>query len=174
MSNQYLSAIYILGMPDHVPPGKLVHIEDHPGALAAIYINRLEMRSPAVWDFNWLTRHQIGHALWQQNWTSESRDGRMQEPAQGLGVAVSRWEIVPAHKLPRGVYVFPIEHKGRCIWYIRAGYCTQALCDAMNAMLERIAGDALWVQRWYEYQDRFAGGGPTAPALLSPQAPLPV
>lgn len=168
---QHQSVIYILGMPDHVPPETLVHAQEHPDALAAIYLNPLEIRSPAVWDHNWLTRHHVGHALWRQNWTSGSHEGRMQEPPEGHGIAASRWEIVPAHKFPRDTYVFPIEGKRSCVWYMRAGYCTQALVDAMNVVLERIAGDALWLQRWYEYQDRF-DGDPNAPAPSSPQATL--
>jgi hypothetical protein len=171
MSNQYQSVIYILGVPDRASPGQLVHVEEHPDALAAVYINPLEMRSPAVWDVNWLTRHQIGHGFWQQNWNSESHEGRVQELPQGLGVAVARWEIAPAYKLPRGVYVFPVEHNGRFIWYIRAGHITQALCDAINAAFQRIVGDALWVQRWCDYQDRFTDG-PDEPLLSSPGIPL--
>ncbi|MFI8531042.1 hypothetical protein ACIGMX_12415 [Streptomyces aquilus] len=171
MSDPYQSVIYILGMPDHVPPETLVHAEEHPDALAAVYLNPLEIRSPAVWDHNWLTRHHVGHALWRQNWTPDAHEGRMQEPPEGYGIAASRWEIVPAHKFPTDVYVIPLEHDGCCVWHMRAGYVTQTLVDSMNVVLERIAGDALWLQRWYEYRDRFADG-PGAPAISPSGAPL--
>lgn len=169
MSDQHQSVIYILGMPDGVPPETLVHAQEHPDALAAIYINPLEMRSPAVWNFNWLTRHQVGHALWTQDWTAGAHEGRMEEPPEGKGRAASRWEIYPAHKFPKGTYVIPVEVKGNCVWRIRAGSVTQRLVDAKNVLLERIAGDALWLQRWYEYQDRF-DGAPGAPVVSPPGA----
>ncbi|NUP19895.1 MAG: hypothetical protein HOZ81_28205 [Streptomyces sp.] len=153
-------------MPDHVPPGTLCHAEEHPDAFVANYINPLEMRSPALWDFNWLTRHNVGHALWTQNWTPDAHGGRMQEPPEGRGRAASRWEIVPAHKFPHGTYVIPVENDGSCVWWIRAGFCTQTLVDAMNVVLARIAGDALWLQRWYDYQDRFPVSSDTP--VLSP------
>ncbi|MFI0530336.1 hypothetical protein ACH3XX_09830 [Streptomyces scabiei] len=167
------SVIYILGVPEGASPGQLIHVEEHPDALAAVYINPLEMRAPAVWDVNWLTRHQMGNGLWQQNWGSESHEGRVQEPPRGLGLAVARWEIIAAHKLPDGVHVFPVEHEGRFIWYIRSGYITQALCDTVNAAFERIVGDALWVQRWYD-RDRADGAVPALPTVPSSEAQLPV
>jgi hypothetical protein len=172
MSHQQ-SVIYILGVPDNASPGQLVHIEEHPDAFAAVYLNPLEMRSPAVWDVNWLTRHQMGHGLWEQDWTDVSHEGRVQEPPQGRDVAVARWEIIPAHKLPDGKYVVALEQKGRFIWHIRSGFITQALCDAMNAAFERIVGDALWVQRWYDWTrpTEDAGDQPTVPF---PGAHLPV
>ncbi|MDN3021519.1 hypothetical protein [Streptomyces sp. S.PB5] len=171
MSAQHQSVIYILGMPDHVPPETLVHAEEHPDALAAIYLNPLEIRSQAVWDLNWLVRHHVGHALWRQNWTLGAHEGRMQEPPEGHRFAASRWEIDSARKFPRGVHVVPIEVDGNCVWYIRAGSCTQVLVTEMNVVLERIAGDALWIQRWYAYQDRFPHGAGT-PAVSPPGATL--
>ena len=173
MPSQGQSVIYILGVPDGAPPGQLIHVEEHPDALAAVYINPLEMRAPAVWDVNWLTRHQMGHGLWQQNWAEDAHEGRVQEPPEGLDLAVARWEIIAAHKLPRDVHVFPVEHKGHFIWYIRAGYVTQALCDAVNAAFERIVGDALWVQHWYD-RDRPTDGAPDWPTVPSPAAELRV
>lgn len=172
MSNQHQSVIYTLGVPDNASPTQLIHIEEHPDALAAVYINPLEMRSPAVWDVNWLTRHQMGHSLWQQAWTPDSHEGRVQEPPQGLRVAVAQWEILPSHLMPRGLHVIPIERRGHFVWYIRSGYITQALCDTVNDAFRRIVGDALWIQRWHDYQERFVDGATGLPKTPSSEALL--
>ncbi|MEW2567698.1 hypothetical protein [Streptomyces sp. NPDC047070] len=137
--------------------------------MADIFLHPLHVRERLAWDFNWLTRHQVGDGLWQQNWTHE---GRMQEPAEGLNVAVSRWEIVPAIAMPSDRVVVAIEEEGSCIWLIREGYCTHALRDAMNVMLERIAGDGLWLQYWYECRWRRSAQA-LGPALPSPSLALP-
>ena len=170
MPDQARSAVYHIGLRDRVPPGRLVHVEDHPGGWADIYLHALHVRNPLVWQINWKTRHQVGYGLWRQRWTD---DGRMEQPAQGLGIAISAWEIVPARKMPSGYYVFPVEQAGSCIWLIRAGFCTAALVDEMNMMLDRIAGDGLWLQGWYERPRESAVPSPMP--LLSPVAtPVPV
>lgn len=147
MSDQYTSAAYHPARLGRMTPGRLVHVEDRPGALAGIYFHPLHVRSWLLWDLNRLTRHHVGYGLWRQAGT---REGRMQEPAQGLGIAVSRWEIVPAAAMPRRRAVMPVEEEGSCVWLIREGQCTRDLRDAMNAMLERMAGDGLWLQHWYD------------------------
>ncbi|HZF92098.1 hypothetical protein [Streptomyces sp.] len=146
MSHQYSSAVYHLDFSGRIPSGQLIHVEDHPGEVAEIYLHRLHVRSPLLWQINWLTRQQVGYGLWRQRWTE---DGRMCAPAEGLGVAVSRWDIVPASEMPSDCYVFPVEDDGSCVWLIRVGYCTVELQSEMNRMLERIAGDGLWLQDWY-------------------------
>ncbi|MDT0477428.1 hypothetical protein RM863_35430 [Streptomyces sp. DSM 41014] len=73
----------------------------------------------------------------------------MQEPLENLGVAVSAWEIVSPRRMPSIRSVVPIDQEGSCIWIIREGACTRELCAAMNAILQRIAGDGLWLQYWY-------------------------
>lgn len=69
--------------------------------------------------------------------------------------------------MPDDCYAFPIEEDGICIWLIRAGYCTAALRDEMNWLLDRVASDGLWLQAWYEHQD------PPAAAPRRPQATPP-
>lgn len=150
MPDQYTSATYHLAGRDKIPRDRLVYVEDHEGALARIYLHRLHADSRLRDDFNHITGHQVGHGMWRQNWTHE---GRMQLPAQGLGIAVSRWEILPAHCMPSDRVLIPVEEKGLCVWLIREGYCTRALRDEMNRMLERIAGDGLWLQDWREYHE---------------------
>ena len=158
----HTSAVYHLDFSGRIPPGQLFHIEDHEGGVADVYLHPLHVRANLVWDLNWLVRHQVGHGYWRQRWTEGDR---MQRPAEGLGIAVSRWEIVPASEMPRNRYAFPVEEEGSCIWLIRSGYCTTALMDEMNVMHERAVGDGLWVQVWEE------GRWPPVPRPVSP-APL--
>ncbi len=162
MPDQYTSAVYHVASPGRVPPGKLVHVVDHPDSTADIYFHPLHVRSDLVWDFNWVSRHQIGHGLWRQRWTD---DGRMLQPAEGHCIAISRWEIVPASEMPRRLTVMPVEEKGSCIWLIKEGRCTIAMRDAMNQMLERIAGDGLWLQQWFDVRELSSAPAP-APTLV--------
>lgn len=143
----HTSAVYHLDFSGRIPPGHLIHIEDRPGGRADIYLHPLHANPSLVSALNWATRHQVGNGLWRQNWTD---DGRMQQGAEGLGVAESRWEIVPGSEMPRGKYVFPVEQDRVCVWLIRKGCCTAELRDAMNEKLKRIAGDGLWLQVWPE------------------------
>ncbi|MFJ2515641.1 hypothetical protein ACIPEL_36490 [Streptomyces griseoviridis] len=161
------SAVYHRDLAGRIPPGDLVYVEDHEGAWSDIYLHPDHAKSELVHDFNWVTRHQIGSGLWQQNWT---HDGRMQEPAEGLGVAISGWEIVPHRRMPSSRSVVPIDQDGSCMWIIREGACSDELCAAMNAMLRRIAGDGLWLQYWYPRGGGLrVGAGPVpsgVPALV--------
>lgn len=166
MPDQCASAVYHLAQPGQLLQGELVHIEDSPDATANIYLNRFHIRDTLVWDFNWITRHQVGNGLWQQRW---SNDGRMQDPPHDLGIAISRWELVPTADMPRGRNLFAVSSHGSCIWLIRSGQCTQAMCDVMNEKLRRIAGDGLWMQRWYEPNEHPPTPLP-GPTLRSPAA----
>jgi hypothetical protein len=158
MSESDRSAVYHLARAGQMPPGRLVHPEDRPGGQADIYLDPLHIRPTLVRELNWLSRHQVGNGLWRQHdWT---HDGRMQEPAQDLGVAFSRWEIVPGAVMPRGHAVIPVEERARCIWLIREGECTAEMRDAMNEMLGRVAGDGLWRQSWYDRPEPHPGEGP--------------
>lgn len=169
MANQTTSAVYHLGFQDRFSPGRLVHVEDHPGGWADIYLHALDVRNPLVSEFNRVTRHLVGCGLWRQRWTD---DGRMQQAPRGLGIALSAWEIVPGNEMPRGYQVFPVEQDGSCIWLIRAGACTTALVDEMNAMLDRIAGDGLWLQGWYKRPGDEAWPSPV-PSLSPWATPVP-
>lgn len=170
MPDQTPSAVYHLDFAGQIPKGRILHVNDQPGSRADIYFHPLHAREPLVWELNCLTLHQVGFGYWQQRWT---HPGRMQEGLEGLSLAVSQWKIVPASRMPGGRYVFPVEHKGACIWLIRSGYCTAALRDAMNDMLLRIAGDGLWEQSWNEEQEPPIGG-PWIPLLAPPRVPASV
>ncbi|WP_190040355.1 hypothetical protein [Streptomyces fructofermentans] len=150
MQDQHRSATYHLARHDKIPIGSLVHVEDYKGERADIFLHKDHADSRLRAEFNHITSHQIGHGMWRQRWTHE---GRMQQPSEGLEIAVSRWEIIPAHRMPSGTILMTVEEKGLCVWLIREGYCTRALRDEMNRMLGRIAGDGLWIQDWYDYDE---------------------
>lgn len=150
MPDQYTSAVYHIAQWGQMPPGKLVHVEDRPDGNADCYLHPLHVRADLVWDLNWITRHMVGYGLWRQRWTD---DGRMLEPAKGLGFTESRWEIVPAAAMPADRTVVTVEEEGSTTWLIREGYCTRELRDAKNQMLERISGDGLWLQTWYDVHE---------------------
>src|SRR3954468_964599 len=160
MPYEQMTAIFHLDTFGRMPPGRLVYAEDRPGGQADIYFHPLHVREPLVWELNWIARQQVGMGHWRQRWTS---DGRMQEAPKGLGIAMSRWEIVSSDRMPKGRHVFPVEEGGSCIWLIRGGSCTAALRDEHNQLLRRIAGDGLWVQAW-------SGGKEQRPEVL--RAPL--
>ncbi len=159
---QHESAVYHLDLSGRIPPGRLVSVEEQPGGLADIYMHPLHVRQPLLWELNWLTRHQVGYGLWRQKW---DHSGRTRQPAQGLSVAASSWEIVPSAELPKGCHVFPLEEDGSCVWLIRSGYCTATFVNEMNRLLDRIAGDGLWLQDWSNHGP---GTRQERPAALAP------
>lgn len=130
-------------------PGRLIRIDDSPGGNSDVYFHPLHIRAQLVTELNQLGLHQVGHGLWRQRWIAPDR---VDQPVEGFDLAESRWEIVPAREMPRRRCIVPIEEDGRCIWHIKAGYCTAALAAEMNQMLERIVGDGLWCQSWPEEQ----------------------
>lgn len=130
-------------------PGQLIRVEDSPGGHSDVFFHPLHIREQLVHELNQLGLHQVGHGLWRQRWIEP---GRESQPAEGLHLAESWWEIVPVHKMPKRRHVMPIEQDGRCIWHIKDGSCTDALVDEMNRKLERIVGDGLWWQSWHEEQ----------------------
>lgn len=149
MPDERPTAVYHLDVVGHIAPGRLIRVDDWEGGQSDIYLHPLHVREALVHELNSLSLHQIGHGLWRQRWTD---DGRMSDPVEGLGYNVSRWEFVSADQMPKALCAFPIDEDGSCIWQIKAGYCTTDLLDEMNAMLERIAGDGLWLQAWHEEQ----------------------
>lgn len=164
MSDHHRSVVYHLAQPGQLPPGRIAYADERDGAIADVYLHPLHARNPLCRDVNWHHRQLIGYGLWDQRWTN---DGRTHAPGPGLGIAIAAWRIVPAHEMPDDCYAFPIEEDGICIWLIRAGYCTAALRDEMNWLLDRVASDGLWLQAWYEHQD------PPAAAPRRPQATPP-
>ncbi|TQE35440.1 hypothetical protein [Streptomyces ipomoeae] len=88
----------------------------------------------------------------------------MKRAAEGLMLAVARWETVPPHLMPTGHLVVPIEDDGSCICVIDERYCTRQLQHDMNDLLLRLAGDGLWIQCWFRHRK---------PPATASQDPLP-
>lgn len=149
MPEERPTAVYHLDFSEVRQPGRLIRIDDSPGGHSDVFFHPLHIRAELVQQLNQLGLHQVGHGLWRQRWKGH---GRVNQPVEGLKVAESRWEIVPAREMPRRRHVVPIEEDGICTWHIKAGYCTGALASEMNRMLERIVGDGLWLQPWNEEQ----------------------
>lgn len=149
MPQERATVVYHLDFSGVRQPGRLIRIDDSPDGQSDVYFHPLHIRAPLVHQLNQLGLHQVGHGLWRQRWIAP---GSVNQPVEGLRVAESRWDIVPSREMPKRRHVVPIEEDGRCIWHIKAGYCTAALADEMNQMLERIVGDGLWLQSWHEGQ----------------------
>lgn len=159
---------YRVAAQGEIPDGRLVDIRDRPGGQTEIRLDPLHTRRLLSDQFTSLSGHQIVHGSWRQRWTN---DGRMMRPAQGLMLAVSRWETVPANDLPDGQVVFGVAWKGTCIWLVSEDYCTGQLRDAMNDQLLRLAGDGLWIQVWFHRRPVPTPCG-SVPPLVAPRAPL--
>jgi hypothetical protein len=159
---------YRLATRGEIPDGRAVDIRDEPGGQAAVLLAPAEcdIRVPA--QITVLSSHQIVHGSWRQRWTD---DGRMRRAAQGLGVAVSRWERVPRRMLPSGHAVYAVEDDGSCVWLIDEDDCTHQLQNEMNDLLLRLAGDGLWIQCWLQQRPPLADPG-SAPLLAPPARPL--
>lgn len=149
MPEERPTAVYHLDFSRVRQPGQLIRLDDSPGGQADVYFHPLHIRAEVVQQLNQLGLHQIGHGLWRQRWAGSDR---VNQAAEGLKVAESRWEIVPSREMPKRRHVVPIEEDGICVWHVKAGYCTSALVDEMNRIWERVVGDGLWVQYWSEEQ----------------------
>lgn len=145
---QRASAVYHIDTAGRIPAGRLTHADDHSDGTVDLFFHPRHVRPELIDQFNGIVGLQVDVGLWRQRWTW---NGRMQQPSEGLNLAVSRWRIVSPNRLPRGCHVMPVEGEGSCIWLLRAGSCTEELAGEMNDMLRRIVGDALWYQAWWEY-----------------------
>lgn len=154
---------YQLASPDRIRNGRTVDIEDRPAAQSAILLASSDCTSLIPEQLTGLCTHQIVNGSWRQRWT---RPGRMQQPAEGRGLAVSRFERVAGRLLPAGHVVYGIEDDGSCIWLVDEDECTHRIQNDMNDFLFRLAGDGLWVQCWLRRLNA------PAPADLAPPVPL--
>lgn len=158
---------YEIATQGQIADGRTIDILDRPGGQAAILLAPGHSSEPLAAEITRLSYHQIVHGMWRQRWTD---DGRMRRPAQGLQVAVSRWETVPAHMMPSGRIVFGVEQDGSCVWLIDEDYCTRQLQNGMNDLLLRLAGDGLWIQMWLRRRPLQAAAA--SPLLAPPTQPL--
>lgn len=163
----HIQVRYRLARRGEIPDGRTVEIKEQPGSQSAIVFAPGHSSRRLVDGITQLSSHQIVHGTWRQRWTA---DGRMQRPAQGLMVAVSRWERVPGRLLPSGRVVAGVEEDGSCVWLVDEDECTQQAQNAMNDLLLRLAGDGLWVQCWFNRQPQSAAASPASP-LTAPVGP---
>lgn len=154
MPHAHTTAQYQIARLGQLPPGRVVDVADQPGGQARILLHPLHASHRLADELTYIHHHLVGHGLWQQRWTDGAR---MSRPPQGLGIAVARWEIVPARAMPSGRLCMPVEEKDSCTWLLHEGHCTRALRDQMNQMLERVVGDGLWVQCWLPRQQQPPG-----------------
>lgn len=164
----HIQVQYQLATHGELPTGRIVEIQDRPGGRASILIAPRESGIRLPSEITELSTHQIVHGTWRQRWTD---DGRMRRPAQGLGLAVSRWERVPRRMLPSNRVTFGVEEDGSCIWLVDEDDCTRRLQNSMNDLLLRLAGDGLWLQCWFRRRPLAAGPDPD-PLVLPPARPL--
>lgn len=120
-------AVYHLGQPRRMPAGRLMYVEDGPGAIVDIYLDSRHVRGRLIWELNWMGRHQ--------DWVHRERT----RPALGLCPASPRWELIPPHAMPSGRFVVPVEQGDSRVWLLGADQCTAALRDAVNGALGCIA-----------------------------------
>jgi hypothetical protein len=158
---------YRLAEQGEIPDGRTVDVKDRPGGQAEILLDPGNSGPRLPVGITLLCSHQIVHGLWRQRWT---HDDRMRGPAQGLRVAVSRWERIPGHKLPAGLAVYGVEEDGSCIWLVDEDECSMQLQNDMNDMLLRLAGDGLWIQVWLKHHRAAIAAGP---ALFPPFTAAP-
>lgn len=162
--------LYRLAAVGEIPDGRAVDIQDRPGGQAEVLLHPDHTEEPLCEQFTTLAGHYVAHGVWRQRWTN---DGRMARPAQGLMLAVSRWETVPSGWMPSGRLALPIEDDGSCVWLIDERYCTEELRNDMNDLLLRLAGDGLWIQMWLRRRPIPAAPAPdplVAPPLAAPVA----
>lgn len=165
----HIQVRYRLARKGEIPDGRTVDIREQPGSQSAIVFAPGHSSRRLVDGITRLSSHQIVHGTWRQRWTD---GGRMRCPAEGLMVAVSRWERVPGRLLPSGRFVVGVEEDGSCVWLVDEDECTQQAQNAMNDLLLRLAGDGLWVQCWLYRRPMRAPAGP-APLLITPAGPSP-
>ncbi|MEU9349067.1 hypothetical protein AB0D74_48505 [Streptomyces sp. NPDC048278] len=151
-----------------IPDGRTVDIRDQAGGQAAVLLDERHCSHLLADRITRLSMHQVVHGHWRQKWTGADR---MRGPAEGLMMAVSRWERVPGHMLPSGRVVVAIEEDGSCVWLVDEDECTQQAQNEMNDLLLRLAGDGLWLQCWIQRPPPPTTASP-APPLTVPGAPL--
>lgn len=162
----HIQVCYRTEGPGSMRGGCTVDIADRPGGQSTILLASSDCNRLVPQQITALSSHQIVNGQWRQRWTE---DGRMRRPAQGLGLAVSRWERVPGRLLPSGHVVYGLEDDGSCIWLVDEDECTQRIQNDMNDLLFRLAGDGLWIQCWLRntHAPSVISAAPAAPLLMA-------
>jgi hypothetical protein len=164
----HIQVLYRLAADGELRDGRTVDIDDRPGGRAAVLLDRHECSGRVPREMTQVASHQTVSGGWRQRWT---HDGRMRRTAEGLGLALSRLELVPGHMMPKGRVAMVTETKGSCVWLVDEDECTKRLQNDMNDLLLRAAGDGLWIQVWFGHHPRLSVPGPGR-LVTPPAAPL--
>lgn len=161
-------ALYRLAAPGEIPKGRAIRVKDRPGGQIEFLLSPDHTEQPLCDEFDRATKHSVVHGLWRQRWTE---DGRLTRPAQGLRLAVLRWEAVPPDMMPTGRLLVTVEDEGWCVHLVDERYCTRQLQGEINDLLLRLAGDGLWVQAWLRRRP-FPSAAAPDPLLAPPVIPM--
>ncbi|WP_405856182.1 hypothetical protein OG407_07405 [Streptomyces sp. NBC_01515] len=163
----HIEVRYRLAERGEIQNGRTADVKDLPGGQAEILFDPDHSGPLLPLAFTQLCTHQIVHGQWRQRWAGGDR---VNGTAQGLRLAVSRWERVPGHQLPSGLVLYAVEEAGSCLWLIDEDECTMQLQNDMNDLLLRLAGDGLWIQIWFRHHGAALDAGA---AVLLPSAAVP-
>ncbi len=168
MSSFCTSLTYYRANADLIPSGQLMYVDDTREHHMGVYLHPDHVTDRLCAEVNAVTRHHVGHGLWQ-GWTQEER---ILQPEDGFRQATVRWEIASAAAMLKGKVVVVLEEAGSAVWLVREGHVSHQLRDEMNEALRRI-GAGLWAQYWPLGRK---GYSPTfgEPLLVAPGISLPV
>ncbi|HEY8985689.1 MAG TPA: hypothetical protein VIU15_39725 [Streptomyces sp.] len=145
-----------------------MYVDDTRERHMSVYLHPDHVTDRLCSEVNAVTRHHVGHGLWQ-GWTQEER---ILQPEDGFRQATVRWEIAPAAAMLKGKVVVVLEEAGSAVWLIREKHVSPQLRDEMNEALRRI-GAGLWAQYWpLSRTPRTIDSG--TPILTSPGLPISV
>lgn len=152
--------------PGEITNGRLLQVGDVQGGRVDVLAERGHCKGRLIGQVNRIWTHMIVDGMWRQRWT---HDGRMERPAQGLGLFTARWERVRPDRIPGGRAVYGVEHEGSAVWLVDEDECSKELQGDVNDLFLRLAGDGLWIQVWLR------NGPPPIPVqrrpLLAPASP---
>ncbi|MEV6471559.1 hypothetical protein [Streptomyces sp. NPDC051657] len=131
---------------DTLPPGTAVALDELDGLITA-RIGEGHITPELCAEIEDLHRTVTQQERWVQT-SPEANPHRLEQPAEGLGVAHVAWERVAAGVLPSGVLAAPVERDRMLVWLLHEQHASAQLCAEMSEYGRRIAGDGLWEQRW--------------------------
>ncbi|MEU6614437.1 MULTISPECIES: hypothetical protein [unclassified Streptomyces] len=129
-----------------LPPGKAVALDEVDGLITA-RIGEGHMTPELRAEIEDLHRTVTQQERWVQT-SPELDPHRLEQPAEGLGIAHVAWERVAAGVLPRDVLAAPVERDRMLVWLLHEDHASAQLCAEVSEYGRRIAGDGLWEQRW--------------------------
>ena len=165
---RHIQVHYRIAAPGELPDGRIADIQDLPDSQAEVLFAPGHSSQRLVAGITRLASHQVVHGSWRQSWAGSNQ---ARHPAQGLMMAVSRWERIPGRMLPSGRVIVGVEEDGSCVMLVDEDACTPQLQNAVNDLHLRLAGDGFWIQCWFDHWPLPTPTSPT-PFLTAPQAPL--